>query len=245
MAKNELPSNSSQGVFFDVDGTLAATNVIQAYLDFRLRLFSPLRRWIWLAGFVPKLGYYALLDRIDRARFNEAFFRNYTGVRHTELEEWSRRAADGYWKRRLYHEGLREMQQHRQRGRKIILISGGLHPVIEPLTRMFKVDELVAVQPELDGDYFTGKLMDGPLSGRSKALAIEGVAKAMSLDLSQSYAYADSYADRYFLESVGHPVAVNPDGRLRRLARTRGWPIRVWRSRSSATDAKAGSVPTI
>jgi phosphoserine phosphatase len=51
------------------------------------------------------------------------------------------------------------------------------------------------------------------------------------VDLQKSYAYADSYADREILECVGHPVAVNPDRRLRKVAQSRGWETRIWRRR--------------
>ncbi|MGH7338800.1 MAG: HAD family hydrolase, partial [Myxococcota bacterium] len=51
-------------------------------------------------------------------------------------------------------------------------------------------------------------------------------------DLTKSYAYADSLSDLPMLESVGHPVAVNPDPRLRRIARERRWAVERWRPES-------------
>ncbi len=50
------------------------------------------------------------------------------------------------------------------------------------------------------------------------------------IDLAESYAYGDSYSDREFLESVGHPVAVNPDRALRRLAASQDWQVLQWRN---------------
>jgi hypothetical protein len=43
------------------------------------------------------------------------------------------------------------------------------------------------------------------------------------VDLSASYAYADSISDLQLLEMVSNPVAVYPDERLRQVARDRGW----------------------
>jgi phosphoserine phosphatase len=45
------------------------------------------------------------------------------------------------------------------------------------------------------------------------------------IDLAASTAYSDSHTDLPFLEAVGHPVAVNPDRALRRVARDRRWPV--------------------
>ena len=46
--------------------------------------------------------------------------------------------------------------------------------------------------------------------------------------LEHCYFYSDSYTDLPMLEAVGYPRVVNPDLRLRRLARRRGWPVLDW-----------------
>ena len=56
---------------------------------------------------------------------------------------------------------------------------------------------------------------------------------AAALDLAASTAYSDSYSDVPFLEAVGHPVAVNPDRRLKKIARLRGWPTLAFSSRAA------------
>jgi phosphoserine phosphatase len=54
---------------------------------------------------------------------------------------------------------------------------------------------------------------------------LQELAAAEGFDLERSTAYSDSYSDVPFLESVGHPVAANPDRKLRRIADERGWPV--------------------
>jgi len=76
---------------------------------------------------------------------------------------------------------------------------------------------------DLDGRY-TGE-MDFYAYGPFKAEAMRDLAVFEGIDLAESYAYSDSYTDVPMLESVGHPVAVNPDRVLARLARERGWEI--------------------
>ena len=58
------------------------------------------------------------------------------------------------------------------------------------------------------------------------------VAGSEGLDLSECTAYSDSHTDLPFLEAVGHPVAVNPDRALRRVARDRGWPVLEFNDRA-------------
>jgi phosphoserine phosphatase len=63
------------------------------------------------------------------------------------------------------------------------------------------------------------------LDGRTKAEAVAELATVDGIDLAESTAYSDSASDVPFLEAVGHPVAVNPDRRLRAIARERGWRV--------------------
>jgi phosphoserine phosphatase len=75
---------------------------------------------------------------------------------------------------------------------------------------------------------FTGEL-DGPfIYGPGKAQAIEKLAADRGYDLNLSYAYSDSVSDLPMMETVGHPVAVNPDSELDKLAHERGWPVVIF-----------------
>ncbi|MEK7310504.1 MAG: hypothetical protein AAB382_00915 [Chloroflexota bacterium] len=58
----------------------------------------------------------------------------------------------------------------------------------------------------------------------------------MDIDLTASYAYADSYSDLGLFEMVGHPVAVYPDKKLADLAREKGWRV-VGDERGTMKDA--------
>ena len=83
----------------------------------------------------------------------------------------------------------------------------------------------------------------------AKTAARDGADKAPSanlgsgVDLSSSYAYSDSITDLPMLEAVGHPVAVNPDRDLRRIAAERGWHVRDFR-RPVRLRARLSSVPS-
>ena len=144
-------------------------------------------------------------------------------------EAWAERDVARYWHGRLYSQALRKLDEHREQGHRIVLVSGSLEPVLKPLADALGTDALIATEPEVDGSYLTGRLVHGPLNGDRKAVAMRHLSDSLGIDLEHSYAYGDSYADKEFLESVGHPVAVNPDRRLKKIAKSRGWPIHNWR----------------
>ena len=214
--------------FFDVDGTLSSTNVIRTYLDFWLQGLPRRVRLVRLARFLPKVPYYALLDTLSRAQFGKTFYKNYALVEHARLALWAESAVEQYWQPRLFPQALERLQYHREAGHRVILVSGGVEPTLKPLARFLEVDALVAAEPEAKDGYMTGRLLHGPMSAERKAEATRRVGADLNVDLDQSYAYSDSYSDVAFLESIGNPVAVNPDRRLRKLAQARGWAIEQW-----------------
>ena len=215
--------------FFDVDGTLGSTNIVLTYIAFRNDGASRMERWLRIASVVPKIPYYKLLDRLSRNLFCTVFYRKYAGVERPELDAWAQRDVERYWHGRLYTAALRKLEEHRERGHRIGIVSGSLEPVLKPLADALGADVLLSTEPEMDGIRMTGRLASGPLNGEHKAAALRRLSDSMGIDLACCYAYGDSYADKEFLESVGHPVAVNPDRRLKKLAESRGWPIHNWR----------------
>ena len=81
---------------------------------------------------------------------------------------------------------------------------------------------------------YTGELVGEIAHGPAKAKIAEEIAGEHSIEMRDSAAYSDSINDLPLLESVGHPHAVNPDLALRRVARSRGWPIHELRTRRRA-----------
>jgi phosphoserine phosphatase len=81
------------------------------------------------------------------------------------------------------------------------------------------------MRSEVKDGVYTGRA-DGPFTYREgKAEAIRALAATEGIDLAESYAYSDSESDLPMLRVVGHPVAVNPDAALQRIAREEGWRI--------------------
>ena len=77
---------------------------------------------------------------------------------------------------------------------------------------------------EIESGIYTGRSLR-PCYGSLKADAVREIAAREGIDLAQSTAYSDSHTDVAFLEAVGHPTAVNPDRKLKKIAVERGWPI--------------------
>lgn len=224
----------STAAFFDVDGTLINANAVNYYLDLATHGVSPLRQGWMTARLAAKIPYYLLLDRIDRDRFNHAFYQNYRGFYLDDCQQWSQRYFHQVLESKLFPAALACIAQHRAAERQIILVTGSLDFIVAPLAEFLGATAL-STRLEIQAGQFTGRLVPPSLAGAGKVRCMQDLAHTQGIDLAQSYAYGDSKADLAMLQAVGNPVAINPDARLNRVALDRGWPIESWNLKTYRT----------
>jgi HAD superfamily hydrolase (TIGR01490 family) len=124
----------------------------------------------------------------------------------------------------VYAEPLRLVEQHRERGEEVYIVSATLQEIVEAIADELGFDGALGTRCEVKDGAYTGKALRA-LHADNKAECVRELAEAHGFDLAESTAYSDSHTDIPFLEAVGKPVAVNPDRELRRVAVERGWPI--------------------
>jgi HAD superfamily hydrolase (TIGR01490 family) len=133
----------------------------------------------------------------------------------------------------VYAEPLRLLEQHRARGERTYVVSATLQEIVERIAADLGFDGAVGSTCEIVDGVYTGRSLRA-VHGRGKADAVRELAAGHGVDLAASTAYSDSASDLPFLEAVGHPVAVNPDAKLRRIAAERGWPVLRFAERAAA-----------
>ncbi len=126
---------------------------------------------------------------------------------------------------RVYPEVLKAAYAHQDAGRPAFIVTAASHEMAELMAHVLVLDGGIGTRSKVVDGVYTGE-PEGPFTYRAgKAQAIAAVADERGIDLEASYAYSDSESDLPMLEAVGHPVAVNPDRALERVARERGWQI--------------------
>lgn len=219
--------------FFDVDGTVASSNVFVVFLDFQRSRLPGLRFWVWLAGFALRTPYYLLLDLYDRRLFNTRFSRNYRGIRLDDVKAWQQGAGGRFWRRRLFADAVTQAKAHKAQGHLVVIVSGGLSPMLEPLAGYLEADAIYASHMDAADGCLTGRLTGVVPVHKGKVASLQTAAAELRIALGQSYAYADHSSDLPFLEAAGRPAVVNAGRGLRRLARHRGWPVLRWRTHAT------------
>jgi alcohol-forming fatty acyl-CoA reductase len=211
---------------FDLEGTVIASNVVEAYLWARL-VEIPKTEWAGeLATLAAALPRYIRAEHRDRGEFLRTFMRRYAGASEAELRRLVADRIGDTLLRRALPEAVRRIRAHRAAGHRTVLITGTIDTLVEPLAGLF--DEVVASRLHAEDGVFTGFLDRPPLVGEARAAWARSYAETAGVDLSRSYAYGDSYSDRPLLDAVGNPIAVNPDPKLYRHAKQKRWRVESW-----------------
>src|SRR4051794_581019 len=125
----------------------------------------------------------------------------------------------------LYPQMLEVAYRHQDAGRPAYIVTAASQEIAELLAHVLVFDGGIGARSEVLDGVYTGR-PDGPFTYREgKAEAIRQIAAERGYDLAESWAYSDSESDLPMLRVVGHPVAVNPDAALARVARDQGWEI--------------------
>jgi HAD superfamily hydrolase (TIGR01490 family) len=122
--------------------------------------------------------------------------------------------------------GRQRVSEHRERGHVVAIVSGSTQYAVGPVAEHLGIPgQYVCTHLESRNGQLTGRVVPPVCYGPGKVIWAERFADEHGVDLTASYFYTDSITDLPLLERVSHPVAVNPDPRLRRLAQKRSWPI--------------------
>ena len=213
------------GAFFDLDRTLVACNTGRVFLrDLRRRGEISLGRALRAMGWLAKYHF----SLIDLDAMAQKILSSMRGTSERDFEEQCLRLVEDEILPQLLPSGLRKIEQHRDQGHLLAILSTSPTYITRPIAKTLGIEEVVSTQLEVRNGYFTGQVIAPACFGAGKVHWAEALGRRRSVDLDNSWFYTDSYSDLPMLERVGNRVIVNPDPRLRRTARQRGWTVENW-----------------
>lgn len=215
-----------EAAFFDLDKTVIAKASMVAFGRpfYREGLIS--RRHVVRALYGQLVYMHLGASEQKLARIRESVLRLTRGWEQERVRRIVRETLEDVVEPIVYAEAADLIAEHRAAGRRVFIVSASPSELVEPLAEYLGADEAIASRAEVDDEgRYTGE-MAFYAYGPYKVDAMEEIAAREGIDLAASYAYSDSYTDAPMLEAVGHPVAVNPDRDLLKLAREREWEVR-------------------
>jgi len=117
------------------------------------------------------------------------------------------------------------LQEHKSKGDYLLIITATNSFVTHPIAKRLGVDGILASDAEIIGNRYSGKGSGTPCFQGGKVIRLQEWLKEKNFTLDDAYFYSDSINDLPLLEQVPNPVAVDPDDRLEKVAKERGWEI--------------------
>lgn len=214
-----------QIAFFDVDHTISGRATALAFVLVCMRRGHI--KWWYLAG-APFLFLFYRLFNLKMDFLYEFSLPKLYGVSRKEFESIADEAFAKYLKKNLFPGAGKELVALRDRGIRVILATSTPFEAVYPLAQYYGISasDIIATQFAYADGVFDGRLIGVPVYSRYKCSIVRNFIQKSGFDPQLCSFYSDSVHDLPLLELVGHPVAVNPDFRLRRIARRRGWAIK-------------------
>jgi HAD superfamily hydrolase (TIGR01490 family) len=215
-----------RAALFDMDRTLVRRETASLYVRYQ--------RQIGEAGFRDSLrvAWWVLqytFGVIDAPQVAVRAMESLRGMHETVLaarcDDWFRRFVEVH----VCDRGRAAVHRHLANGDVVAIVTGASPYAARPLARRLGIPHVIASELEVGEDgCFTGRFVDPLCYGAGKIARTERLAAELGFDLRESTFYSDSYTDLPLLEHVREPIVVNPDPRLARIARQRGWTVERW-----------------
>ncbi|WP_375176754.1 histidinol-phosphatase [Marinobacter mobilis] len=208
---------------FDLDNTLLAGDSDHAWGEFLVE-----------AGIVDAERYRKANDQFYQEYLNgELDIHHYLSfaleplAQHdtAQLMQWRQQFVDQKIRPIMQDKATELLDHHRHQGHTLMIITATNHFVTEPVAELLGIEHLIATNPEQVNGRYTGRVAGTPSFQDGKVTRLQEWLDYHNASLEGAWFYSDSHNDIPLLEKVCHPVAVDPDPTLQRLAQQKGWDI--------------------
>jgi HAD superfamily hydrolase (TIGR01490 family) len=216
---------SRRAALFDMDRTLVRIDSATLYVRYqRAKGQATLRDTLRVAWWMAKYT----LGVIDAERVAKQALRSFRGKEEVWLEKACEELFLHYMLPHVAEAGRGAVERHRSAGDVVAIVTGATPYAALPLARELGIEHVIATRLEVEAGRFTGNVSPPLAYGKGKIVLAERLAEEQGFSLEEATFYSDSITDLPLLERVRTPIVVNPDRRLRRVARARGWRVETW-----------------
>jgi HAD superfamily hydrolase (TIGR01490 family) len=220
-----VPHHLKAAAFFDLDRTIIATHSATAFTGPLFRGGLITRKDVLRASYAQFVYLIGGADHQQSERVRVFLSSLIAGWDVAQVDQIVAETLHELISPSVYAEALDLIAEHHHAGREVVIVSASGEALVRPIAEMVGADRVIATTLATADGQYTGDI-EYYAYGENKASSMARLAAAHGYDLSRSYAYSDSVTDIPMLESVGNPVAVNPDKALRRHALDAGWAVR-------------------
>ena len=208
---------------FDLDNTLLSIDSDHAWGEFLVE-----------QGAVDPVAYREANERfladynagtLDMAAFLEMALKPLAENTPEQLAAWHQQFMASKIEPHILPKAEELLARHRTKGDTLLIITATNRFITGPIAERLGVDNLIAVEPEMVDGRYTGRVDGVPSYREGKVIRLQAWLEAQDITMDGAWFYSDSHNDLPLLEKVDHPVAVDPDDTMRKVAEERNWRI--------------------
>ncbi|HAO00373.1 MAG TPA: HAD-IB family hydrolase, partial [Halomonas sp.] len=201
---------------FDLDNTLLSIDSDHAWGEFLVE-----------QGAVDPVAYREANERfladynagtLDMAAFLEMALKPLAENTPEQLAAWHQQFMASKIEPHILPKAEELLARHRTKGDTLLIITATNRFITGPIAERLGVDDLIAVEPEMVDGRYTGRVDGVPSYREGKVIRLQAWLEAQDITMDGAWFYSDSHNDLPLLEKVDHPVAVDPDDTLRKVA---------------------------
>lgn len=214
-----------RAALFDMDKTLIRVNTARLFTRYRrdrreVGWRESLRVAWWLLQYS--------VGQLDAAVVAREVLKNYRNSLEEDLASTCEAWFPEYVTPHISQAARDTVEHHRSLGDELIIATSATIYGTRPLLEELSMGDIVCTELEVQNGRFTGDVVEPLCYGEGKLKKVSAYLESRNLKLEEATFYSDSITDVPLLEAVARPVAVNPDMRLAREAKKRGWEIQRW-----------------
>lgn len=215
---------------FDFDKTLFQVDTLPFLLSrWKLFRYSRIKHYkVFFSVAWLYLKYKTGITKLSREEMKlmamDRFNRIFKGMSESEILEFFNRCFE-HSKELMNISVLAELKKAKSNGYHTVLLSGSYTHFINYVGDFLEFDTVIGTKMHFNNNiYDIDKKLD-TITGDKKLDKIQETFDKNQVDWKKSISFADSYSDLKILDLVGNPVAVNPDKKLKQIAKEKGWKV--------------------
>jgi len=129
----------------------------------------------------------------------------------------------------IHPEVFNELRIHKESNARTVILSSSLVPICKAVAEYLEMDDIICSELEVKDGLLTGKPQGNLCYGDEKLVRLKEYCEKNNIAVNDAWYYGDAIIDQPALSIVGHPVCVNPDKKLKRIAKENNWRIYSWK----------------
>jgi HAD superfamily hydrolase (TIGR01490 family) len=210
-------------ILFDVDNVIVKGQTQKILINFllkkrRISILFFLNLYIWFILY--KIG---LIK--DTFRIRNKAFKAFKNCEKDDIDNLFKEFFEKEIKQRIVSQSHDLVRDYLNKNYEVILVSASLSEIVNNLKRYLALNYSVSTELEILNGHYTGRVSGDIPYGTNKINMVKKLLNTYGFSLVDSYAYTDHISDMPLLELVTHPGVINPDRKLRKMAKLKNWSI--------------------